>query len=145
MSPIPLSPLLLFNLLATKTSPYRSTPKPSIRYTIVSSHTGLHTALFPIVKELFHGSGPNSGVSMPSYSLILSPTLDSTFLNPKPSNRRKISIVVWNAKHYSLISTLQLVSSFTFGVTISGTLCGHICTNVQPHTPRCHHYPAYKA
>lgn len=66
MFPTPLSPLLLFNLLATKTSLYRSTPKPSIRYTIVSSRTSLHPALFPIVKELFYGSGPNSGVSMPS-------------------------------------------------------------------------------
>lgn len=100
---------------------------------------------FSIVKELFYGSGPNSGVPMPSYSLILSPTLDPTSLNSKLSNRRKISIMVWNTKHYSLISTLQLVSSFAFGVTISGTLYGHICTNVQPHTPRCHHYPAYKA
>ncbi|OCK92370.1 uncharacterized protein K441DRAFT_180430 [Cenococcum geophilum 1.58] len=46
VSPTPLSPLLLFNLLATKTSLYRSTPKPSIRYTIVSSRTSLHPALF---------------------------------------------------------------------------------------------------
>ena len=61
MSPTPLSPLLLFNLLAAKTCLCRSTPKPSIRYTI-----GLHPVPFSIIKELLYGSGPNSGISMAS-------------------------------------------------------------------------------
>lgn len=65
MSPTPLSPLLLFNSLATKTSLYRLTPKPSIRYTIVSSRTGLRPALFSIVKELSMAQA-RIRVSMPS-------------------------------------------------------------------------------
>jgi hypothetical protein len=108
--------------------------------------TGAHPALFSIVKVLSTAQARIRVCQcLLPYSLTLSPTLDPTSLNPKLSNRRKISIMVWNTKHYSLISTLQLVSSFAFGVTISGTLYGHICTNVQPHTPRCHHYPAYRA
>ena len=142
MSPTPVTVIQL----ASNENKSLQINKPSIRYTIVSSRTGLHPALFSIVKELSTAQARIRVCQcLLPYSLILSPTLDPTSLNPKPSNRRKISIMVWNTKHYSLISTLQLVSSFAFGVTISGTLYGHICTNVQPHTPRCHHYPAYKA